>query len=623
MSFASGVTSAGAKLAGLAAKLGALSTGAGIVMGLVSAIAALSGALPLAVAGVAALGLAMVTTKFGADGIKAAFSKLTPTLDTLKAQVSATFEKSLAPGVANLKALLPQLTSGFQSIAKAMGGAFTNVTAMLKTNAATGQLKTLLDNTAKVVANLGKALAPVVAAFLRIAAVGSGALVGLTAGIGAAAVRFNAFVQNAADTGRLQSWIQGAIDGFKSLFSILGDIGHIVGSVFSALDGAGVGLGGTLGTVIGQVREFVDSAQGQEVLRSLATTVKEVGDAVGGVLGAALKAIGPAIPPLLDAFRQLVAAVTPIFVSIITALGVAFQGLAGFLAANMGWLGPIAIAIGAIAVAVQLVVAAVKAWQLAVAAYTVVQWLLNAAMDANPIGLVILAITALIAIIVLVISNLDFFRGIWDAVWKWCSDRITDVVEFIKALWQSYVIIFQAVLDTIRGAWDAVWKWVSDRVSDVVGWIQRTWDSAGEGIKSIFRGIGSFVGGIWDGIVSGLKSAVNTLIRFANSAINGVNKVTGVVGIPAIPSIPLLAKGGTARGGRAYLVGERGPELFTPGATGRVTNANTTAEAIGGGVQTINLTLDLGEDLERVVQIQIDRNNRATVRAMKAGVGSR
>lgn len=625
---ANGAGKAAASFAMMAARgalfLSSISTGASVVMAITSALAAMAGILPVAVAGVASLGAVMLTAKLGADGAKRAFAQLTPTLNSLKAAVSKSFESALMPGVNNLKTVIPQLKTGFQSIATAMGGAFTQATLVLKTSAATEQLKTILDNTSKVVKNLGAALGPVLAAFLRIAAVGSGALVGLTSGIGAAADRFNAFVQRAADSGQLQAWIDGAIAAFKSLFSVIGDIGHIIASVFSALDDAGVGLGGTIAVVVGQIREFVDSAQGQEVLRSLATTIKEVGDAVGKILGEALRAVGPAIPPLLDAFRQLVATVTPTFVTVVRGFGVALQAVAGFLQQNMSWLGPVALALGTILVVIKAVVIAFDLWKAAVLAYTAVQWLLNAAMDANPIGLVILAVAALIAIILIVIENLDFFRGIWDAVWKWCSDRITEVVDFIIALWNAYVIIFTDVVNTIREVWDAVWKWVSDRVSDVTGWIGDRWDDAGAFIKSVFKGIGDFIGGIWDGVVSGVKGAINAVIRIINGAISGVNAITGAVGIPAIPSIGYLAKGGTAQRGKSYIVGERGPELFTPGRTGRVTNANTTAEAMGGGgAQTIDLTLDLGEGIRQVVSIQIDKSNRATVRAVKAGAGKR
>jgi phage-related protein len=609
----------------MALAIGSLASGIGIIMGIVSAVAALSGALLLVPGAIAAMGLAMVTVKLGADGIKKAFEALTPTLDKLKASVSKTFEKGLAPAVQNLKTIIPQLTPGFQGIAAAMSKVAVDVTGFLKTSAGINGLKSLLGSTKVIVQNLGAAVTPLVAAFLRLGQVGASSLADLTAGAGAAAQRFNEFVQRAVDSGQVKGWIDGAIAAFKSLGAILGDVGHILASVFSALSDAGVGLGGTLGVIIGQIRAFIDSAQGQEVLRSMAEAIKAIGDAVGTVLGAALQAVAPLIPPLASAFSQLVTQVAAFLVPAIQKLGPILAGLATFLAQNMSWLGPIAIAIGAIAVAIQAVILAVKLWQAVVIAYTVVQWLLNAAMDANPIGVVILAIGALIAIILLIIDNLDFFRGIWDAVWKWCSDRVSEVVDFIIALWNAYVIIFNDVVGAIREAWDAVWKWVSDRVSDVTGWIGRTWDSAGETIKSVFRGIGSFIGGIWDGVVSGVKGAINAVIRIINGAIGGVNKITGVVGIPAIPSIPLLAKGGVLRAGQTAIVGERGPELFTAGKTGRV---QTNADSFGGsgsgsGDTRFEFVFDLGAGITQRMEATVDANNRATLRALQTGSGLR
>ena len=52
------------------------------------------------------------------------------------------------------------------------------------------------------------------------------------------------------------------------------------------------------------------------------------------------------------------------------------------------------------------------------------------------------------------------------------------------------------------------------------------------------------------------------------------------VGGGAATSIDPMADGGTVTGGRTYLVGERGPELFTAGRTGTITPNN----AMSGGL---------------------------------------
>lgn len=604
-------------LALVAVKIAAVAALLNVLPALAGGAIALSGALGLAVGAGMAFAAVQGTMKLGADGIKAAFDKLTPALDTLKAKVSAAFESSLAPAVKNLQGMLPKLTSGFQQIATAIGGVATRTTALLKTPAAIGQLNTILSGTARVVQNLGAFLAPVIAAFVRIGAVAMPILVQLTAGAGAVGERFNAWIQRMADTGNITQWINTAVGAFQQIFHVIGQVGSIFVTVIGTLSDAGLGLGGVIGPVITQIQDFVNSAQGHDTIVALAAAINAIGTAVGQVLGAALKAIASSMPALIDAFSQFTTFLTPVLVTIVQGLGHEFANLATFLAANMTWLAPILAVLLAVTLSLKFLIPIIEGVKAAMAAWEVVQAVLDAELWANPIGVIILAVLALIGIIVLIISNLDFFRGIWDAVWKWVSDVITNVVNWIKGKWDWFWQVFDQMIQNIKDTWNAAWKWVSDVVTRAVDIWKGIIGGAIDGIKGLFRGIGDFVGGIWDGITSGLKSAVNALIRFANMAINGVNRVTGVVGIPAIPNIPMLARGGTAQAGQSYLVGERGPELFTPGQTGRVTDNGQTFA----GPSSIELHLDLGEGIAQVFDIQLDRSNRATRRAVLSMAG--
>lgn len=59
----------------------------------------------------------------------------------------------------------------------------------------------------------------------------------------------------------------------------------------------------------------------------------------------------------------------------------------------------------------------IKAYRSAVVAGTTAQWLLNAALAANPIGIVIAVVAGLVAGIVLLYRNSEKFRGMWDSAW--------------------------------------------------------------------------------------------------------------------------------------------------------------------------------------------------------------
>lgn len=111
------------------------------------------------------------------------------------------------------------------------------------------------------------------------------------------------------------------------------------------------------------------------------------------------------------------------------------------------------------------------------------QWLLNIAMTANPIGLIIVGIAALIAIIAAVIywiaKNTDWFEKLW---------------EWIKK-------VAAAVRDKLAAAFD----WLRDKISAVVDkikglidWFKRAADKAGDVIDAInpFSG-GGLIGGLF------------------------------------------------------------------------------------------------------------------------------
>lgn len=103
-------------------------------------------------------------------------------------------------------------------------------------------------------------------------------------------------------------------------------------------------------------------------------------------------------------------------------------------------------------VAVLLHTAVSKGIRGAVLAWTAAQWLLNAALFANPVGLVVLAIAGLIALFVLAYKKSDTFREFVDKTWEslkqlggmamdagkkigsWITDKIGAAVDKLKSL---------------------------------------------------------------------------------------------------------------------------------------------------------------------------------------------
>lgn len=127
------------------------------------------------------------------------------------------------------------------------------------------------------------------------------------------------------------------------------------------------------------------------------------------------------------------------------------KGVAQALAITVGVL-----AAGFIAwrVAVLAVEGAMKVAMVATKAWAAVQWLLNAAMDANPIGLIIVAIGALVAVFIYLWTHSAGFRNFFIGLWK-------DIWGFLKAVggWFAgpFANFFVGVWHVIADV--ALWLW--------------------------------------------------------------------------------------------------------------------------------------------------------------------
>ena len=81
-----------------------------------------------------------------------------------------------------------------------------------------------------------------------------------------------------------------------------------------------------------------------------------------------------------------------------------------------------------------------------------------------------------------------------------------------------------------------------------------------------------------------LRSQLQQLIATTMGGLSGrIKKGGGLLGGSIIPGF--LASGGPASSNRSYIVGERGPELFTPASNGIVSPTS----ALGGGNVTYNI----------------------------------
>ena len=141
------------------------------------------------------------------------------------------------------------------------------------------------------------------------------------------------------------------------------------------------------------------------------------------------------------------------------------------------------------AVSIQLTAAIIasavaqKAVALASKTWTVAQWALNVALSANPIGIVIMAIAALVAIVVLAYKKSDTFRAICDKVWA-------VVKKLAGIIMDALVKAFNWVIEKIKIAWEWLKKFLGLDDKKTITVETKTEDKGGGGTKAGGKGNG-------------------------------------------------------------------------------------------------------------------------------------
>lgn len=239
---------------------------------------------------------------------------------------------------------------------------------------------------------------------------------------------------------------------------------------------------------------------------------------------------------------------------VISQLGTVVFGLVGtFALLGTAWIGTAATAV---ATAATTAFAWVSSWvlmaasALASAASMAAAWLLSI----WPIALIIAAVAGLVALIIIYWDEIKAWTiKIFNAVWNWLKGLWDDIVGLFNwAVGMVKTIFFNFTpLGIIIKNWGAI-----------TGWISKQWRGIGNTISTWVGRIKGFFSGMWDGVVSGLKWALNGIIGLLNDGIYGVNVlISGANRIPGvnigfIPYIPYLAAGGVTTGPTMAMIGE-------------------------------------------------------------------
>lgn len=251
----------------------------------------------------------------------------------------------------------------------------------------------------------------------------------------------------------------------------------------------------------------------------------------------------------------------------------AIAGLINFVKDNSTVFTVIAVAVGIFAgavitynTAVSLASAASKAWTVATQVATGVQWLFNAALNANPLAIVAVALAAVTAGLVWFFTQTQVGQNIWNGFVGVLSSTITSIGQWFGGLWNGIVGVFGGAAGWFSGVFQGAWNAIVGVFSRIPGFFGGVWNT----VAGMFGKIGSFVGNSVGGAVKGaVNGALGMVERMANGFINTINGAIGLINkIPGVHignisqlHIPRLATGGIVpptNGGSIIYAGDGG-----------------------------------------------------------------
>ena len=212
----------------------------------------------------------------------------------------------------------------------------------------------------------------------------------------------------------------------------------------------------------------------------------------------------------------------------------------------------------------------------------------GALLASNPIGLIILAVTALVAAFVYLWQNCEGFRNFWINLWEKIKSAVGAAAEWIKSAWGTITTFFSETWDKVKntftavwngitsflsGAWEtiknvvkvgvmfvgsilsaafqiitlpfrfiwenckeyvfAAWEWIKGKVTTAINAVKSVITTAWNAIKSVtstvWNSVKSVILTVWNGIKSAVRAAINAVKSVVSSVWNAIKSVTSTV----------------------------------------------------------------------------------------------
>ena len=266
---------------------------------------------------------------------------------------------------------------------------------------------------------------------------------------------------------------------------------------------------------------------GKDVAKTFGESFKIAKDniqvAIGETLMPLLEKLAPMMKPISDAIVKGIEKL-PAILSTVVGL---FKEWWPILATVVGGIAAYSLTLKAIAIGQAIWNGLLVAQKFATAGAAVQMRILNAAMKANPIGLIITAVTLLVAGFILMYKKVGWFRDGVNAAWAGIKIAVSAVGNWFRdVLWPIMQAVWNGIVAGAKWLWNGIkiaWNGIMVAVRAVVAWFQTY---VAPVIKAVFSAIGAVFRWLWKNIAvpvfNGIKLIVTTWWKGVKIIFNAV-----------------------------------------------------------------------------------------------------
>lgn len=283
----------------------------------------------------------------------------------------------------------------------------------------------------------------------------------------------------------------------------------------------------------GAAAKAADTATGKQKI--LTTQLHELAEQIGTAVLPAMAAFATKLTEVVGFLSRhtkavgVTLAVLGSLLATVWAVGAATKAYGAVMAVVSVAQGIHAAAVGVDTAALEGNVIAQKTATVASKAFAAVQWLVNAALDANPIGLVVIAIAALVAGLVLAYKHSETFRNIVNGAFHAVAAVVGTVVSFIRDHWKLLFVIVTGVVGVAVLAIVKHWSDIKAGAHVLISWLGAAWQTVRAYITTPVKAAGDVVSGVWSDIRSGFGAVRDRISDIAGSIRSTLTGAFGAV----------------------------------------------------------------------------------------------